>query len=66
MLDFVEAGMTQMLIGYSFYDMGYYGVKNLVKAIKGEPYEKEIILDASNSLTTKENLAEIRKTKLPW
>jgi hypothetical protein len=23
MLDFVEAGMTQMLIGYSFYDMGY-------------------------------------------
>jgi ribose transport system substrate-binding protein len=66
MLDFVEAGMTQMLIGYSFYDMGYYGVKNLVKAIKGEPYEKEIILDASNSLTTKENLEEIRKTKLPW
>ena len=55
-----------MLIGYSFYDMGYYGVKNLVKAIKGEPYEKEIILDASNSLTTKENLEEIRKTKLPW
>jgi ribose transport system substrate-binding protein len=66
MLDFVEAGMTQMLIGYSFYDMGYYGVKNLLKAIKGEPYEKEIILDASNSLTTKENLEEIRKTKLPW
>lgn len=66
MLDFVTAGMTQMLIGYSFYDMGYYGVDNLVKAIKGEPYEREIILDASSSITTKENLEEIRKTKLPW
>jgi ribose transport system substrate-binding protein len=66
MLDFVDAGMTQMLIGYSFYDMGYYGVENLVKAINGESYEKEIILDASNSITTKENVDEIRKTKMPW
>jgi ribose transport system substrate-binding protein len=66
MLDFVEAGMTQMLIGYSFYDMGYYGVENLYNAIQGKSYEDEIILDSSSSITTKENLDEIRKTKLPW
>jgi ribose transport system substrate-binding protein len=66
MLDFVTSGMTQMLIGYSFYDMGYYGVDNLVKAIKGESYQKEIILDSSSSITTKDNLEQIRKTKLPW
>jgi ribose transport system substrate-binding protein len=66
MLDFLEAGLTQMLVGYSFYDMGYEGVKNLMKLINGGTVEKMIILDSSSSITTIDNLEEIKKTKTPW
>ncbi|MFP4430714.1 MAG: sugar-binding protein [Spirochaetaceae bacterium] len=66
MLDFIESGMTPLLIGYSFYDMGYEGVYSLVDLANGESVPEMIILDASNSLTTMENIDEIRETKLPW
>jgi ribose transport system substrate-binding protein len=66
MLDFLEAGMTQMLVGYSFYDMGYEGVKALNTLIEGGSVPEMIILDSSSSVTTLENVDEIRKTKTPW
>lgn len=66
MLDFLEAGMTQMLVGYSFYDMGYEGVKALNTLVNGGSVEEMIILDSSSSVTTLENIDEIRKTKTPW
>lgn len=66
MLDFLEEGMTQMLVGYSFYDMGYEGVKALKKLILGGSVDEMIILDSESSVTTLENLEEIRKTKTPW
>jgi ribose transport system substrate-binding protein len=66
MLDFLEAGMTQMLVGYSFYDMGYEGVKALKTLVDGGSVPDMIILDSSSSVTTLDNLEEIRKTKTPW
>jgi len=66
MLDFLESGMTQMLVGYSFYDMGYDGLYALKDLIDGKSVPEMIILDSSSSVTTMENLEEIRKTKTPW
>lgn len=66
MLDFLEAGMTQMLVGYSFYDMGYVGLQSLMTLIEGGSVDEMIILDSSSSVTTMDNIEEIRKTKLPW
>ncbi len=66
MLDFLESGMTQMLVGYSFYDMGYVGVQSLLTLINGGSVDNMIILDSSGSVTTMENIEEIRGTKLPW
>ena len=66
MLVYVENGMTPLLIGYSFYDMGYVGLYSIMDIINGETVDEMVILDASSSLTTMDNLEEIRKTKLPW
>jgi ribose transport system substrate-binding protein len=66
MLDFLEAEMTQMLVGYSFYDMGYDGLYALKDLIDGKKVPEMIILDSSSSVTTLDNLEEIRKTKTPW
>jgi len=65
MLDFLENGFADYLVGQDFYKMGQIGVENLVNAINGDPPENEII-DTGMEIVSPDNVAEVREQKTPW
>ncbi|MFP4483614.1 MAG: sugar-binding protein [Spirochaetaceae bacterium] len=65
MLDFLENGFADYLVGQDFYKMGVVGVENLVAAINGDPPDEEII-DTGMEIVNPDNVAEVREQKTPW
>lgn len=65
MLDYLDAGMTDYLVGQDFYQMGVRGVRNLAAAIQGDAPEDEFI-DTGLEIVNAENVDEVRETKNPW
>mgnify|MGYP006273181095 CR=1 FL=1 len=65
MLDFLDSGMADYLVGQDFYQMGVTGVENLVAAIQGDEPESESI-DTGMEVVSPENVDEVRETKTPW
>lgn len=65
MLDFLENGFADYLVGQDFYKMGVVGVENLVDAINGNEPDQEMI-DTGMEIVSPDNVAEVREEKTPW
>jgi ribose transport system substrate-binding protein len=65
MLDALESGMADYLVGQDFYQMGISGIENLAAAIQGEEPESEFI-DTGMEVVSPDNVDEVRETKTPW
>lgn len=65
MLQFVELGMVDKLIGQDYTKMGDVGVRTLYKAINGEEITEKII-NTGSEIVDKSNVKEALKTKTPW
>lgn len=65
MLDGLEEGLADYLVGQDFYQMGVTGVETLVAAIQGEDPEDEII-DTGMEIVSQDNLEEVRSDKTEW
>ncbi|MCF7929008.1 MAG: hypothetical protein K9L68_08960, partial [Spirochaetales bacterium] len=65
MLDALESGLADYLVGQDYYKMGVLGVENLVEAIKGNEPENEIIYTGME-VVSPENVDEVREEKTAW
>jgi len=65
MLDFLEAGVADYLVGQDFYQMGVLGVTTLVDAIQGSG-EVEEFIDTGMEVVSPDNIGEVRETKTAW
>lgn len=65
MLQFVQLGMVDKLIGQNYVKMGNDGVKLLYDAIRGKTIESTNI-DTGAEIVDKTNVEEVLKTKTPW
>lgn len=65
MLQFLDLGMAEVLIGQNMYACGLDGVRNIAKIIKGGKTDSEMIW-TDMEIVTKENVAEIKARKTPW
>ena len=65
MLQFVQLGMVDKLIGQNYVKMGNDGVRLLYDAIQGKKIESTNI-DTGAEIVDKSNVAEVLKTKKPW
>jgi len=65
MLKYIQEDMVNVLVGQDYKAMGELGVKTLLKAIKGENIDQEVI-DTGLEIVDKSNVEEVLKTKAPW
>jgi ribose transport system substrate-binding protein len=65
MLQYLDLGMAEVLIGQNMYACGLDGVRNIVKIINGGTIESEMIW-TDMEIVTRDNVAEIRSMKTPW
>lgn len=65
MLQFVQLGMVDKLIGQNYVKMGNDGVRLLYDAIRGKKIESTNI-DTGAEIVDKSNVEEVLKTKTPW
>lgn len=65
MLDALESGVADYLVGQDFYQMGVIGVTTLVNAIQGDDDIEEFI-DTGMEVVSPENVGDVRETKTAW
>jgi ribose transport system substrate-binding protein len=65
MLQFVDLGMVDQLIGSDYIAMGSQGVQMLFDAINGQAVTEEYV-DTGLEMCTKDNVDEVRSTKNEW
>lgn len=65
MLEYLDNGMADYLVGQDFYAMGTIGMETLVEAIRGNMPDQEII-DTGLEIVTPENVDEVREDKTEW
>lgn len=65
MLDSLDAGVADYLVGQDFYYMGVLGVTTLVEAIQGATNVPEFI-DTGMEVVGPDNIGEVRETKTAW
>ena len=65
MLQFLELGMAEVLIGQNMYACGLEGVKNIDSIIKGGKPASDMIW-TDMEVVTKDNVATVKAGKKPW
>jgi len=65
MLQYVEIGVADVLIGQNMYECGLEGVRNIVKIVNGESVDTDMIW-TDMEIVTADNVEEVKSNKEPW